>query len=177
MGTTQPNSWMMGEMKSIDCAPAKIYIWILLLLFEWIVECIIIIHIYIYINSELNLRYCQRFFMAEHFFFPFWLCSPLVLSPFFFIVGGVQRWNCSSLSTLRPKSHWIDRIQVWQRASNRHFDKWHFTPTPGKIISKKKRFPCWVAYADCCNQNVLCVKTWSPAILSCTTLRLPSMSA
>jgi hypothetical protein len=141
MGTTQPNSWMMGEMKSIDCAPAKIYIWILLLLFEWIVECIIIIHIYIYINSELNLRYCQRFFMAEHFFFPFWLCSPLVLSPFFFIVGGVQRWNCSSLSTLRPKSHWIDRIQVWQRASNRHFDKWHFTPTPGKIISKKKKVP------------------------------------
>jgi hypothetical protein len=138
MGTTQPNSWMMGEMKSIDCAPAKIYIWILLLLFEWIVECIIIIHVYIYINSELNLRYCQRFFMAEHFFFPFWLCSPLVLSPFFFIVGGVQRWNCSSLSTLRPKSHWIDRIQVWQRASNRHFDKWHFTPTPVKIISKKK---------------------------------------
>ena len=49
MGTTQPNSWMMREMKSIDCAPANMYIWILLLLFEWIVECIIIIIHYTYI--------------------------------------------------------------------------------------------------------------------------------
>lgn len=57
-----------------------------------------------YINSELNLGYCQRFFMAE-LFFPLLCCVslPLVLLPPLHSWRSAAYRNCSTLSTLRPR--------------------------------------------------------------------------
>lgn len=100
--------------------------------------------------------------MAERFSFALRSLVPLVLAPLH-TVGEVQRLGIVQLSLDDQESLNRSDIHKCDSESNRHFDKWHFTPTPKLPLSVAWAFSsARLLYA--CHQNAL----WpacTPAIL------------